>query len=170
MNSNIKLIIMILIFFSCETKPNVDKEIFKHSALNCLSSLEGCSLVSNKVFDNQKAKVIFCFNGNCSICFYKCIQFDSLFQKILEKKGIQVFYTFISDFKDEAIVNFSRTKINQPIFYDVNNVFTKSNNIDVLLEPKTLLTDNKGNVFLFSNLLNSPFERKHLMKIIDAIE
>jgi len=56
MNSNIKLIIIILLFFSCEAKQNIDKEISKYPALNCLTSLEVCSFLPIKYLPIKKQK------------------------------------------------------------------------------------------------------------------
>lgn len=170
LNSNIKLIILVFLLICCQNNRKEIKEKYHYTALKNSANLEACDSVTNKVFDDHSAKVIFCFNGNCSICFYKCKQFYSLFHQTFERKKIRIFYVFISEFKEEAIVNFNKIKIGQPAFYDVNNEFTKSNNLNVSVEPQVLFIDNKRNVFLFKDLLNTAFEKKQLLKIIDGIE
>lgn len=170
MNSNIKLLILVfLLITGCGNRRKESIKAYYHEALKNYTNLEACDSVSNKVFADYNTKVIFCFNGNCPICFYKCKQFNSLFNKTFEQKRIRVFYVFVSEFKEESIFNFNKIKISQPFFYDVNNEFTKSNNIDVSVEPKVLFIDYKRNVLLFNDLLNSPHEKKQLLKIIDNI-
>ncbi|MEN6457039.1 MAG: hypothetical protein ABFD10_22530 [Prolixibacteraceae bacterium] len=166
MNSSIKIVLFVLLLSSCLNNQKENSSTYYHEPLRSFNKLEACSSVSNDVFVRDGQKIIFCFNGNCAICFYKCKQFYSLFHQTLEQKRIPAFFVFISEFKDESLFNFEKMKMGQPVFHDINNEFTGSNNLDVSVEPQVLFIDKGKNVFLFKDLLNSSNEKKQFIKLI----
>lgn len=94
MNSIFKLILLPILLLGCESNQRGRNEILKLKSLTCYNNLELCNSITNKIYFDLQKKVVFCFNGNCSICFYKCMQFNSEFKQSLEKWHSNIFHLY----------------------------------------------------------------------------
>ena len=172
MNLNTKILFLVIFVITSCGKGNLNSKISKRKInLCCLEDLELCNLSSldsnkNIITNKARSKVLFCFNGSCSICFYKCVEFIMLFEKKLKANDIDIFFVFIAENKEEALYNFDKTQIKELLYFDLSERFIKKNKLNFKNETLVLF-HNESHTVLFKDLLNSKEEKKLFLKIVN---